>query len=952
MVNGQFNGPPALRLILTQGDRRRSSNVREADPSTALNAANRAWIEEHYARFLESPSSVTPAWQAFFRAWKDPGRPSPSDVVDPSPERRSIFGGRIAADVGDRALHTHKNAAVMELISNYRRNGHLVAKLDPLGLREERELPQLSLAYHGLSEEDLEQVFHTGRFGPPMTLREILGRLKAIYCSSIGAEYQYIRDVTRRRWLEQRIESEGYNIQLDRKTALSVLDKLVAAEKFENFIHRKYVGAKRFSIEGGESLIPMLDTLLETAADLGVQEAAIGMAHRGRLNVLANIVGKAHSDIFEEFEDSFERPEYLGSGDVKYHLGYSGEKISREGNRVHIHLAFNPSHLEFVGPVVEGQVRGKQDHFGDVQRKHALSVIIHGDAAIAGQGIVSETLNLGGLEGYDNGGTIHVVVNNQIGFTTPSEASRSSEHCTDIVKAILLPVLHVNGDDLAAVALAARIAAEYRQEFGKDIVLDLWCYRKYGHNEGDEPLFTNPMMYSAVHARKTPLDVFVERAVEQKVLTRDDVAEAIARVREHLEGELGKARAKSENEHQLGGLWKGLHAGFDPEAKTYSTAVSLEKLQPLMNALHAVPDDFAAHSKIRRLYRKRNQMANGEAPLDWSMAEALSFATLLKENHPIRLTGQDSGRGTFSHRHSVLHDQSDGSLFVPLNSLGGNQAQFDVYDSPLSEAAAVGFEYGYTLVRPNALVLWEAQFGDFVNGAQVLIDQFVCSSEAKWNRSSGLVMLLPHGYEGQGPEHSSARLERFLQLSGEDNWRVMNLTEPAQLFHALRSQLLRNFRKPLILMTPKSLLRHPRCVSPLSDFSDREFRTVLPDAQPKAGVRRVVFCSGKVYYDLLGARESAGETRLALVRLEQLYPFDQDGIQSVLKNYDDDVQLVWCQEEPKNMGAWSFVAPLLMETAGKPVYYLGRDRAASPATGSKFLHDQEQTAILRQALEF
>jgi 2-oxoglutarate dehydrogenase E1 component len=840
----------------------------------------------------------------------------------------------------------------MELVSNYRRNGHLIAKLDPLGLREERELPQLSLAYHGLGEEDLDLIFHTGRFGPPMPLRDIISRLKTIYCSSIGAEYQYIRDIRRRRWIERRIESEGHDVRLDRKTALAVLDKLVAAEKFENFVHRKYVGAKRFSIEGGESLIPLLDILLDTAADLGVQEAAIGMAHRGRLNVLVNILGKAHSDIFEEFEDSFERPEYLGSGDVKYHLGHSGEKVSAAGNRLHINLAFNPSHLEFVGPVVEGQVRGKQDHFGDSRRKRALAVIIHGDAAIAGQGIVSETLNLGELEGYDNGGSIHIVVNNQIGFTTPSEAARSSEHCTDIVKTILLPVLHINADDLAAVAFAARLAAEYRQEFGKDIVLDLWCYRKYGHNESDEPLFTNPMMYSAVHDRKTPLEVFVEQAVEQGVLTRDDVAETIRRVHDHLEGELGKARAKSERKHQLGGLWKGLHAGLDPAAKSYDTTLPLDTLQPLMEALHTVPEAFSAHSKIHRIFRKRIAMARGEAPLDWALAESLALATLLKENYPIRLTGQDSGRGTFSHRHAVLHDQKDGSLHIPLNALGGKQAPIDIFDSPLSEAATVGFEFGYTLVRPNALVIWEAQFGDFANGAQVLIDQFICSSEAKWNRASGLVLLLPHGYEGQGPEHSSARLERFLQLSGDDNWRVMNLTEPAQLFHALRGQLHRNFRKPLVIMTPKSLLRHPRCVSALRDFTERGFMTVLADTQPPAAVRRVVLCSGKIYYDLLAAREAAAEDRVALVRVEQLYPFDAEAVKAALAVYAPDVQLVWCQEEPKNMGAWSFIAPNLMEITGKPVYYLGRDRAASPATGSKFLHDQEQNAILRQALEF
>ena len=930
----------------------RSSTLSKNDPSSALTGANRAWIEERYARYLESPSSVSPSWQSFFRAWRDSGDPRPDEVLSPSPRTRSIFGGRAAAEVGDRAVHTHKNASVMELISNYRRNGHLIARLDPLDLRERRELPQLSLAYHGLGEDDLDTIFHTGRFGPPMPLRDIIERCEKIYCRSIGAEYQYIRDIRRRRWLERRIESEGADIHLDRTMALRVLEKLVAAEQFENFIHRKYVGAKRFSIEGAESLIPLLDILLDTGADLGVVEATIGMAHRGRLNVLANILGKAHSDIFEEFEDTFERPEHLGSGDVKYHLGYSGDKRSANGNRLHLSLAFNPSHLEFVGPVVEGQVRGKQDHFQDASRRSMLSVIIHGDAAIAGQGIVAETINLGRLEGYDNGGTIHIVVNNQIGFTTPSESSRSSEHCTDIVKVILLPVLHVNADDLGAVAFAATVAAEYRQEFGQDIVLDLWCYRKHGHNEGDEPLFTNPVMYSAVRTRQTPLEVFVQQAIEEGVLSHEDVAKATTRVRSHLDGELGIARNKGRRAQALGGLWKGLHAGYDPEAVDYPTAVPADTLRPLMEVLCTVPDGFAAHTKTQRLMRKARPMATGDAPLNWAMGEALALATLLCEKHPIRLTGQDSGRGTFSHRHAVLHDQQDGSLYVPLNHLRPEQARFEVYDSPLSEAAAVGYEYGYTLVRPNALVIWEAQFGDFANGAQVLIDQFICSSEAKWNRASGLVMLLPHGYEGQGPEHSSARLERFLQLSGDDNWRVINPTNPAQLFHALRGQLHRNYRKPLVVMTPKSLLRHPRCVSPLEAFSGGGFRTVLGDPLADETARRVVLCSGKIFYDLQAAREAAGKKDLALVRLEQLYPFDTDAVLEALEPLGNETQLVWCQEEPKNMGAWSHVAPLLMEATGRVVHYLGRDRAASPATGSKHLHDREQTAIIEQALDF
>jgi len=928
--------------------------LKEQSPThPALHGANRAWIEALYARYLESPSSVPESWREFFREQDAVDGLDPADVVDPPPVRRSIFGGKAAAEVAERAVHTHKNAAVLELIANYRRNGHLVANLDPLGLRERRQLPQLTLGYHGLDEHDLDQVFHTGRFGGEMKLRDIVARAEAIYCSSIGAEFQYIRDIKRRRWLEHRMEEPGGDIRLDRHTALRVLDKMMAADRLEHFIHTKYLGAKRFSVEGGEAVIPLLDTLIGTAADLGVREAMIGMAHRGRLNVLANILGKAHGDIFEEFEDAFERPQHLGSGDVKYHLGYSADIQSAAGSRCHVSLAFNPSHLEFVAPVVEGQVRGKQDHFGDDHHARAMSVLIHGDAAIAGQGIAAETINLGRLPGYFNGGTIHLVINNQIGFTTPPESSRSSEHCTDIVKVILMPVLHVNADDLGAVAYVARVAAEYRQEFGHDIAIDLVCYRKYGHNEGDEPQFTNPVMYQAVGSRQTPLEVFVEREVAAGTLTEADIEDARRRIREHLEAELNRARTRGrETPSVLGGLWKGLHAGFDPEAVDWKTAVPEAEIDALMRALTTSPDGFAVHRKLGRVYRRRLQMAAREAPVDWAMGEALAFATLLAENRPIRLTGQDAGRGTFSHRHAVLHHQETGDTFVPLNNLGVKQAVFEVYDSPLSEAAALGFEYGYTLVRPNVLVIWEAQFGDFANGAQVLIDQFVCSSEAKWNRGSGLVMLLPHGYEGQGPEHSSARIERFLQLSGEDNWRLVNPTKPAQLFHVLRSQLHRNYRKPLVVFTPKSLLRHQRCTSDLSEFTEGRWEPVLDDpiADP-AQVKRVVMCSGKVYYDLLHHRDESGDGRVALLRLEQLYPFPDGAVRQALATFPG-AELVWCQEEPKNMGAWSFVEPMLREGLDRPPRYAGRGRAASPATGSKHLHDDEQAALVAAAMEF
>jgi 2-oxoglutarate dehydrogenase E1 component len=919
----------------------------------ALNGANRAWIEALYAQYLESPSSVEPSWRAFFDEWRDDNGVDPKQVVTPPPVRRSIFGGRAAGAMAGRAEHTHKNAAVLQLISAYRRNGHLVARLDPLGLRAQRDLPQLSLSYHGLSEGDLDATFHTGRLAGPKhaTLREIVARCEATYCGTLGSEFMYIRDERRRRWLEHRIEEPGGHHPLDRATALRVLDKLAAAEKFETFIHTKFLGAKRFSVEGGEAIIPFLDLLIDTAAKLGVDAATIGMAHRGRLNVLANVLGKAHGDIFEEFEDKGHRPEHLGSGDVKYHLGYSADVTMPSGRDIHLNLAFNPSHLEFVAPVVDGAVRARQDHLGDVDRTTAMAIIIHGDAAIAGQGIATETINLGQLDGYTNGGSVHVVINNQIGFTTPPENSRSSEHCTDIVKVILLPVLHVNADDLGAVAFAARLAAEYRQEFRQDIVIDLVCYRKYGHNEADEPAFTNPLMYQRVRAMKTPLQVFSEQAIRDGVLTDADVKGAIERIQGHLDAELTRARSAEPADGELAGLWKGLHAGFDPAAMAYPTRIHPEVAVDILEKTSTVPPHVHVHRKVQRVLDTRRAMADGTRPLDWAAGEALALGSLALERHPVRLTGQDAGRGTFSHRHAVLHDQKTGATWTPLAHLDPDQATFEAIDSPLSEAGCLGFEYGYTLIRPDALVLWEAQFGDFANGAQVLIDQFISSSEAKWNRCSGLVMLLPHGYEGQGPEHSSARLERFLTLSGDDNWRVMNLTTPAQYFHALRSQLCRNFRKPLVIMTPKSLLRHPRAVSTLPEFTDGYFHPVIDDHDVDADkVQRVVLCSGKVYFDLLAWREEHKVRDVALIRLEQIYPFRDDLVQSALAPFTAAKEVVWCQEEPQNMGAWSFVFPLLLELFELPIRYVGRARAASPATGSKHLHEAEQADLVSRAI--
>jgi 2-oxoglutarate dehydrogenase E1 component len=923
-----------------------------------LQAANRAWVEALFAQWLEDPTSVHPSWHELFRDLEKGAATTREQLLGPDPDRRSIFAAGSAAHDGPPtpihvdAEHTRKNAAVLQFISAYRRTGHLVARLDPLGLRQRERPRQLHLAYWGLGEEDLDTTFHTGRLAGKRydTLRSIIDRCEAMYCGPLGAEFMYVREEERRRWVERSIEDAGGRIEMDRPTALRVLEKLTAAEGFETFIHTKFLGAKRFSIEGGEALIPFLDQLLTHLAKNGAQEVDIGMAHRGRLNVLANILGKAHGDIFEEFVDDFEQPEYLGSGDVKYHLGYTSNVPTADGDPLHVTLAFNPSHLEFVNPVVVGKVRGRQDHFGDADHRRAVPVLLHGDAAFIGQGVVAETLNLSRLPGYTTGGTIHVVVNNQIGFTTPPSSSRSSEHCTDMVKVVLPPVFHVNCDDLDAVAFVAKLAAEYRQRFREDVVIDLWCYRKYGHNETDEPAFTNPIMVKAVRARKTPLETFVARATSQGLITTADVEQATTDFKDHLERELNRARSTPRERGALGGLWKGMYRGQHPDARIFSTAVDADTLKRLATALTRVPTGLVVHRKIQRVLDYRAKAAEGQEPINWSMGELLAFATLLNEGHHVRMSGQDSGRGTFSHRHAVLHDQTTGQQYQSLNHLGGQaQGQCVLFDSPLSEAAVLGFEFGYSLAAPDALVVWEAQFGDFANGAQVIIDQFLSSSEDKWDRCSGIVLLLPHGYEGMGPEHSSARLGRFLQLSGEENWRVVNLTTPAQIFHALRSQLKRNFRKPLVVMSPKSLLRHPRAVSQLSDLSEGGFQRVIDDVDvsPEA-VRRVVLCSGKVYYDLLEARQG-GE--VALVRVEQLYPFPTKELEAVLGRYASSSETVWCQEEPANMGGWSFVFEQMHMQLERTVRYVGRPRAAAPATGSKHVHQREQQALVREALE-
>ncbi len=921
------------------------------DPLSGLSAANRAWIEDLYASWLESPSSVSRSWAELFAQLGDGLATSAEAIRGPEPDTRSIFAAGAPEPVTGDAAHIRKNASVLDLITAYRRNGHLVATLDPLGLHQRPLPPELTLQYWGLTEDDLDTVFETGRLAGPAhaTLRDIIDRCQAIYTGTFAAEFMYIRDEERRRWIERRIEESGARIALDRPTGLRVLDKLTAADHFESFVHTKYLGAKRFSVEGAEALIPLLDLMVSTAGDMGVGEIVIGMAHRGRLNVLANLLGKASQDIFEEFEDHFPRPAQMGGGDVKYHLGYSSDVETPDGKKLHLRLAFNPSHLEFVNPVVEGMVRGKQDHFGDTARHRTVPVLIHGDAAVIGQGVVSETLNLAGLPGYDAGGTIHIVVNNQIGFTTTPDEGRTPAHCTDGMKVILPPVLHVDADDFGAVAFAARLAAEYRQTFHKDFVIDLVCYRKYGHNEGDEPAFTQPLMYQAIRARKTPLKRFIDRYTAEGVLTDDDVADADARVRTQLETALRRARAKDRGAKELAGLWKGLRSGTDPTASDYPTEVEAPVLQEIARHLATAPEGMEVHPKVQRILDYRAELAEGKARVDWSMGESLAYGSLLREGYPVRLAGQDSGRGTFSHRHAVIYDQKTGEAYLALKHLTRSQAQIDVINSPLSEVAALGFEYGYTLSRPEALVIWEAQFGDFANGAQVIIDQFISSSEAKWNRHTGVVLFLPHGYEGMGPEHSSARIERFLQLSAEDNWRVLNPSTPAQVFHALRSQLHRNYRKPLVVFTPKSLLRLADSFAGLDELVHGSLKPVIDDAaaDPET-VKRVVLCSGKVYYDLM-SHLKAHPAPVAVVRVEQLYPFDAEEAQAVIHRYPHAREVVWCQEEPANMGAWLHLEPLLRQITQLPILYAGRVRAASPATGSKFLHDQEQEALIRSA---
>jgi 2-oxoglutarate decarboxylase len=882
----------------------------------------------------------------------------PHRPVHWEPDRQACLPGAS----GDRFAEVAKEAAVLQLINAYRVRGHLVADLDPLGSTGGYH-PELDPANYGLTIWDLDRPFITGTLAealgnggpqPVATLREILQTLRRTYCGKIGCEYMHIQIPEQKRWLQQRMEPQTNQWPLERETRLRILDRLLEAEGLEHFLHARFVGHKRFSLEGAESAIPILDELLFRASALGVEEAVIGMAHRGRLNVLANIVGKPVEQILSQFE--MEDPDSIqGSGDVKYHLGASGVRSYPNGRQIAVTVVPNPSHLEAVDPVVEGVVRSKQDRRGAFGRDQVIPVLIHGDAAFAGQGVVAETLNLSQLEGYWTGGTIHLVINNQIGFTTPPTEARSSLYATDVARMVQAPIFHVNGDDPEACLRAIQIAFEFRQRFHKDVVVDMFCYRRHGHNESDDPSFTQPVMYRKIREHPSVTTLYAQRLVEEGLITEEEIRRKKAAIAERLEqayriAQQGGSRFEIQ---EIGTL-----RDEPPRGRGADTAAEHAVLEQVIEGLTRLPADFRLHPKLRGFIERRSQAFRAGGPIDWALAEALAFGSLVLEGVPVRLSGQDSARGTFSQRHAILYDYEDGHEYCPLKHLAPGQAPFEVYDSLLSENAVLGFEFGYSIADPHSLVIWEAQFGDFANGAQVVIDQFIAASEDKWGQPSGLVLLLPHGYEGQGPEHSSARIERFLQLAAAGNIQVVYPSTPAQYFHLLRRQMFgaggRPLRKPLIVFTPKSLLRHARCVSRVEELTSGAFRLVLPDpAQPpNHTVSRLLLCTGKIYYELEAERERLQAHHVALVRIEQLYPFPHAEVQELLESYPTTVEVAWVQEEPRNMGAWRFVheqvQPLLAESR-RLLEYVGRAESPSPATGSHKRHMIEQQEVIERA---
>ena len=902
-------------------------------PENLALAASADYVEEQYRQWQRDPTSLSDEWRLFFTGFDLAYSPT----------------GEVASE---RAADQSK---VASLIFAYRNLGHLIADLDPLGDNLETH-PLLELETFGLSEENLDEVYDTGHLGGPgpLSLREIISVLRDTYSRHIGVEYLHIQDMAVRRWLQSEMEPIRNRPEISRDKKHRILAQLIDAELFESFTHGRYQGQKRFSLEGAESLIPAIHQFMETAAETGAQEVVMGMAHRGRLNVLANIFQKPYAMIFHEFEDNVRPDPYGGDGDVKYHRGFSTDYRTTSGAEIHISLTANPSHLEAVNPVVEGRTRAKQRRRNDTAtRTKVLPLLIHGDAAFAGQGLVAETLNLSQLKGYATGGTVHIVVNNQIGFTTLPGESRSTRYPTDIAKMVEAPILHVNGDDPEAVVHIVDLALRFRQEFGQDVVVDMVCYRKHGHNEGDEPAFTQPLMYQKIHNRPSTRAIYqleLEGAHDITLEESEGLTNSLqGRLLDAFKGVKEACILDERDGHAFAGIW----ADFDHEHcfDCTDTGAPYEELLEVVTALTTVPDGFGLNRKVGRRLPAQMQAIEEKGTVDWGLGELLAFGTLLVEGTPVRLSGQDSMRGTFSHRHAAWFDTKSQEVYIPLNHIEPDQARFCVYNSMLSEAAVLGFDYGYSLVEPNMLVIWEAQFGDFANGAQVIIDQFIAAAYDKWHRVSGLVMLLPHGYEGQGPEHSSAYLERYLMASAEDNIQVCNLTTPAQLFHALRRQIKANFRRPLIIMAPKSLLRHKRAVSPVADLETGSFQEILDDPLVPDNPRRLVLCSGKVYYDLLAGREERGIDDVAIVRVEQFYPFNTELFERVVAPYRSAADIVWAQEETRNRGGWAFMMPRLLELfPNQPVRYVGREASASPATGSTAIHKEQQAELVREAL--
>ena len=938
--------------------------MQQYQSNSYLFGGNAPYVEELYEAYLQNPSSVPDNWRAYFDAMQN------VPAVDGS-NARDIPHAPIVASFAERAKQGpiktivasadsdmgRKRVAATQLIAAYRNIGSHWADLDPLKRQERPPLPDLDPAFYGFSEADLDIVFNASNtyFGKEsMSLRELLNNLRETYCGTIGAEFMYVSDQAQKRWWQERLETTRSKPVFTLEKKKHILDRLTAAEGLERFLHTKYVGQKRFSLEGGESFIAAMDELIQRAGSKGVQEIVIGMAHRGRLNVLVNTLGKMPADLFAEFEGK--HVDDLPAGDVKYHKGFSSD-VSTEGGPVHLSLAFNPSHLEIVNPVVEGSAKARQERRGDAGHKEVLPVQVHGDAAFAGQGVVMETLNLAQTRGYGTGGTMHLVINNQIGFTTsdPRDA-RSTLYCTDVVKMIEAPVLHVNGDDPEAVVYAMQLAVDFRMEFNKDVVVDIICFRKLGHNEQDTPAVTQPLMYKKISQHPGTRKLYADKLVAQNLTPADFGDELVKSYRAAMDaGKHTVDPVLSNFKNKFAVDWMPfLNRKWTDAA---DTAVPVTELKRLAERITTIPDHFKVHPLVEKVIKDRANMGKGEQMLDWGMGEHLAFASLVASGYPVRITGQDAGRGTFTHRHAVLHDQArerwDAGTYIPLQNVSENQAPFTVIDSVLSEEAVLGFEYGFSTAEPNALVIWEAQFGDFVNGAQVVIDQFISSGEVKWGRASGLTMMLPHGYEGQGPEHSSARIERFLQLCADHNMQVVQPTTPAQIFHLLRRQMIRLFRKPLVIMTPKSLLRNKDAVSPLSDLAKGHFETVIPDHEElnASKVKRVIMCSGKVYYDLVNTRKERGATDTAIIRLEQLYPFPHKAVAAELKKYPGVTEILWCQDEPQNQGAWFFVQHYIMEnmTEGQKLGYAGRPASASPAVGYYAKHNEQQKALLDAA---